>query len=117
MTAIDETSGRSDFTDPWTKTHPDHPVIDEETAVIVNDAARDLAILRSPLASTDALAVLHALVSLQAQIQAQLADVVADALDQEHSFEEIAGQLAINPATARRRYAAYAKRRTPLAID
>ena len=50
-------------------------------------------------------------------VREQLADVVADALDQEHSFEEIAGQLAINPATARRRYAAYAKRRTPLAID
>ena len=117
MTASNETSGPWQFSDPWTKTPPDHPVLDEETAVIVNDAAHALAILRSSLASSDALAVLHALVSLQAQIQAKLADVVADTLDQEHSFEEIAGQLAISPAAARRRYAASAKRRTPLAID
>ena len=117
MTDVDETSGPWVFSDPWTKTHPDHPVINEETAVVLADAVRDLAILRSPLASTDALAVLHALVSLEAQIQAQLADTVADALDQEHSFEQIAGQLAVSPATARRRYAAYARKRMPLAID
>lgn len=117
MTNLSETSAFCELSDPWTTTHPDHPVINEETAVVVDDAVRELAVVRSPLASTDALAVLHALVSVQAQIQANLPDAVADALDQEHSFEEIAGQLAVSPATARRRYAAYAKARMPLAID
>ena len=113
----DDRNAPWDFTDPWTKTHPDRVVIDEQSAVVLAEAVENLTMLRSPLMLGDALAALHALVSLEAQVHAELADVVADALDQERSFEEIAGQLSISPAAARRRYAAYAKRRQPLAID
>ncbi len=113
----DDRNGPPELTDPWTHTHAAHAVIDEQSAAVVAAAAESLTMSRSPLALGDALVALHALVSLEAQIHAELPDVVADALDQEHSFEEIARQLSVTPAAAHRRYAAYAKRRQPLAID
>ena len=113
----DDRNGLLERSDPWTDTHAAHAVIDEQSAAVLAAAVEHLTLLGSPLALGDALAALHAMVSLEAQIHAELPDVVADALDQEHSFEESARQLSITPAASHRRYAAYAKRRQPLAID
>lgn len=85
--------------------HPGCPVVDDDSAVVVAGAAEQLTILRSPTWSGDALAHLHVLVSLRAQIQAQLPEVVAGAREQGHTWGDIARQLRVSAADARRRYA------------
>jgi hypothetical protein len=103
MTSEDP-DGRWACEDPWTITHPDHPLIDDNTAVILEEATVELTLLRSPGQLGDGLADLHAMVSLLGQIHAWLPLSVATARDQEHSWEEIAGQLEMTPDAARRRY-------------
>lgn len=94
------------FTDPRTITHPGHALIDDYSAAVLDEATVELTLLRSPMQLGDCLADLHALVSLLAQIHAWLPGVVAAARDQGHSWSDIAGQLGVTPATARRRYQA-----------
>ena len=90
--------------DPWRR-HPDHPVVDEESAAVLEEALHSLTMLRSAGDEGDAGARLHVLASLMAQAQAVLADAVADARDQDYSWPEIAERLGIATATARRRFA------------
>jgi hypothetical protein len=85
-------------------THPDHPVIDGETAVILEDATVELTAMRSPTALGDCLADLHAMVSLLGQLHEWLPVVIAGAKNQGHTWAEIASQLQVTPAAARRRY-------------
>lgn len=92
------------FEDPWTKTHPGHAVIGDDSGAVLEQALAELTLLRSPLRLGDGLAELHAMVSLLAQIHARLPVVVARARDQEHTWADIAEQLGVGPATARRRY-------------
>lgn len=95
------------FVDPRTITHPGHALIDDYSATVLDEAAVELTLLRSPMQLGDCLADLHALVSLLAQIHAWLPVVVAGARDQGHSWSDIAGQLGVTAATARRRYRAH----------
>jgi hypothetical protein len=96
--------------DPWTTTHPDHPLNDEASAAVLDDAAEQLTLLRSPLALGDALAELHAKTSLLAELRASLPATVLTARDQDHTWHDIARQLQITPATARRRYGQHQRR-------
>jgi hypothetical protein len=100
----DDSEGPWNFRDPSTTTHPDHPMMDDVSAVILDDAVVRLTLLRSPLSLGDALAELHAMVSLLAQLHASLPATIAAAHDQDHTWQDIARQLQIAPATARRRY-------------
>jgi len=95
------------ITDPSSQTYPAHPVTDGDSAWILAQAVTELAVIRCPaLGIMDALADLHASVSLLRQGRLFLADVVADARAQDRTWSQIATQLQISPATAQRRYRA-----------
>ena len=91
--------------DPSIQTYPAHPLTDADSAWVLAQAVTELAIIRCPaLGVSDALADLHASVSVLRQGRAFLPQVVADARTQDRSWSEIAAQLQISPASARRRY-------------
>lgn len=92
------------FRDPRTTTHPDHPVMDDTSAAVLDDAVLRLTLLRSPLSFGDALAALHAKVSLLAELHASMPAAITAARDQDHTWQDIAHQLQTTPATARRRH-------------
>ncbi len=94
--------------------YPADPLVDEESEAVLVVAVDDLVLLRSPMWSGDAGAVLHALASLAAQVNEWLPDAVADARDQEYSWSEVARLVGVNTATAQRRFAAHARDRRPL---
>jgi hypothetical protein len=95
---------------PWalnraSQAYPSQPLIDPDSAWILAHAVMDLAVIRCPTHGlADSLADLHASVSLLRQGHAFLPAVVADARNQDRSWDEIAAQLGVTPATARRRY-------------
>ena len=101
-----------DDTDPWPwqlhpsiQTYPARPLLDQHSAWALAQAVTQLAVIRCPtLGVLDALADLHASVSLLRQGRAFLPRVVADARAQDRSWAEIATQLQISPAAAQRRY-------------
>jgi len=90
-------------TDPR-RTHPRRPVIDEVTEAVLDEATVSLTLLRCPMRLGDALAELHATVSLAEQIKARLPVLVAAARDQDYGWDDIADQLGVTDATARARY-------------
>lgn len=109
---------------PWPtadprRRYPDQPVTDDESDAVLAVAVNDMIMLRSPMWHGDAGALLHALASLHAQIDAWLPDAVADARDQDYTWAEIAALLgATSPVTIRRRYANHTKtRRRPIDPD
>ena len=109
-------------TGPWAFTDPrqDHsaiPYTDGDTIALVDQALESLVLLRSPMELGDAGATVSALVSLIAAANSRLPDAVGDARDQGYSWDDIASRLATTTPTARRRYAAYARWRTPLDLD
>lgn len=106
---VDDANGPWAFADPWTITHPRHAVVDDASAAILDEAAVELTLLRSPMQLGDCLADLHAMVSLLAQIHAWLPVTVAGARDQGHTWHDIAAQLGVTAGAARRRYSAYVK--------
>jgi len=104
------------MTDPR-RSYPPRTLVDAESAAVLEEAIHSLTMLRSPFFDGDALARLHALGSLAAQAEALVADAVGQARDQEHSWADIADQLGVATATARRRYRHHPRRRPPLDID
>jgi hypothetical protein len=84
--------------------HPDHPIVDDDSATVVDEAVRSLTMLRSPLEDGDAGARLHALASLIAQAETFITDTVAAARDQGYTWPEIANRLALTTTTTRRRH-------------
>ena len=96
--------------DPWAyldpmapKRPPSHALVGDDTSDVIDDAVARLLMLRH-LEWGDTLAELHALTSLTLQLQLRLPDAVADAIDQGHSWPDVAGQLGVTPGAARRRY-------------
>lgn len=100
----DPDGGLWDPIDPWIITHPDHPVVEDDSAVVIEEAIVELTLKRTPMALGDGLAELHAMVSLLAQLQAWLPVAVAGARSQGYSWADIAAQLEVAPSTARRRH-------------
>lgn len=103
------------FADPCSLTHPDRPLVDDDSATVIAEAIVELTLLRSPAALGDGLADIHAMVSLLAQLHAWLPVAVASARAHDHAWAAIAGQLQVSPATARRRYRADDDRPRPVA--
>lgn len=90
---------------PSLQTYPAHPLLDSDSAWILAQAVAHLAAIRCPaLGLADAMADLHASMSLLRQGHAFLPDVVADARTQDRTWSEIAAQLGTSPAAAQRRY-------------
>jgi len=101
---------------PWEFSDPRRdgaivPYTDDDTAALLDDAVTSLVLMRAPMQLADAGPTISVLVSLAVEAEGLLCDGVADARDQGYRWTEIASRLAISPATARRRYAAYSRRR------
>jgi len=98
--------------------YPTRPVIDEDSARLVDEMTDTLIIMRAPMHHGDAGAELHALTSLIAEAKTRLPHVVADCRDQQHRWTDIAQQLQISRLHAIARYGGRTnKRRTPLNAD
>jgi hypothetical protein len=113
-----ESTGPWAFTDPrrdWTAI----PYTDDDSIAVVDKAIETLVLLRAPMSLGDAGATISVLVSLAAEVDSRLPDAVADARDHDYSWDDIAMRLATTVATARRRYADYARWRKehPLDLD
>lgn len=110
-------------TGPWAtvdprRRYPDSPLVDDESEAVLVVAVNDVILLRSPMWCGDSGAILHALASLAATIEAWLPAAVADARDQDYRWSEIASMLGVPAGTARRRYAHHAvTREAPLQPD
>ncbi|MHB8295899.1 MAG: hypothetical protein ACYDH5_15025 [Acidimicrobiales bacterium] len=92
-------------THPSAQTYPAHPLVDSDSSWVLSQAVAELAVIRCPgFGVADAMADLHASVSLLRQGRAFLPAVVADARAQDRSWTEIAAQLQVSPAEASRRY-------------
>jgi len=85
------------------KRPPSHALVGDDTSDVLDDAVARLLMLRH-LEWGDMVAELHALTSLAIQLQLRLPDTVADAIEQGHSWPDVAGQLGVTPGAARRRY-------------
>jgi hypothetical protein len=110
MAAARDLSGPWEFSDPR-RDDAMSPYTDDDTATLINDAVTSLVLMRAPMRLGDAGPTISVLVSLAVEAERLLCDGVADARDQGYTWTEIASRLAINPTTARRRYAAYSRRR------
>jgi hypothetical protein len=100
--------------DPWAFKDPRRnetaiAYTDNDTAVLIREAAVTLTIFRAPMGLGDAGATVSVLVSLAAEADSQLFDAVADAHDQGYTWDQIADRLTTTVTTARRRFAAYTK--------
>jgi hypothetical protein len=93
------------------------PYTDEDSVLVVEEAATSLALVRAPMWSGDAGPMISVLVSLSDQAQDLLFDVVALARDQGYTWDDIARRLAATPVSARRRYAGQARSRQALLFD
>jgi hypothetical protein len=91
------------FEDPQ-RPHPDHVIVDDDSAEALQEAVHHLELARSPMNLGDGALRVHVLASLVAQADALLPDAVAQARDQDHPWADIAAQLGITAQTARRRY-------------
>jgi hypothetical protein len=96
-------------TDTWVeidprRSHPNHPIVDDDSAAVLDEAVYSLTMLRSPMEEGDAGARLHALASLIAQAETSITGAVTAARDQGYSWPDIANRLGLTTTTARRRH-------------
>jgi hypothetical protein len=96
------------MSDPW-RIHPSHPVLDDDSAQVLEEAVRLLGVFRSPLNAGHAGLRLHVLASLINQAEALIPDAARDARHRDFSWSEIGQELGVTTKTARRRYGAHAK--------
>ena len=80
------------------------PVADDLSATVLGEAIDTLASLRTPYWLGDTAVHLHALASLLTQAQQLLPDAVAQARDQDLTWNEIGQLLGLSASTAARRY-------------
>lgn len=80
------------------------PVVDDLSATVLNEAIDTLAKLRTPYWLGDCAVHLHALASLLQQAQLMLPDAVAQARDQDLTWDEIGQLLGLTGTAAARRY-------------
>ena len=93
------------------------PYTGEDTAVVVDEAVASLVLLRAPMWLGDAGPTISVLVSLAAEVEDLLFEAVADARDQDYTWDEIAARLASTASTTRRRYAGYTRWRASICSD
>ncbi|HZT66871.1 MAG TPA: hypothetical protein VFA11_13870 [Acidimicrobiales bacterium] len=84
--------------------YPTRPVLDDDSARVLEEALNTLTVLRSPMFVGDACAELHAMVSLRAQIDAWIDDTVAAARDQGTTWTVIGRQLGLPASEVRSLY-------------
>lgn len=111
-----------DLDRPWEFNDPRRdramiPYTDECSAAVIEAAAVSLVLMRAPMWLGDAGPTVSVLVSLGAAAYDALYDAVADARDQDYTWDQIAGRLAMSATAARRRYAGYAGWRRGLPLD
>jgi hypothetical protein len=111
-----------DLGPPWEFTDPRAddamvPYTGEDTAVVVDEAVASLVLLRAPMWLGDAGPTISVLVSLAAEVEDLLFEAVADARDQDYTWDEIAARLASTASTTRRRYAGYTRWRASICSD
>jgi hypothetical protein len=102
-------------TRPLRLTQPEQlpaPAVDDLSATVLSDAITALAALRTPYWLGDTAVHLHALASLLVQAQRLLPDAVAQARDQELTWDEIGQLLGLSGPTAARRYRHATRART-----
>jgi hypothetical protein len=95
------------MTTPLRLTQPEEmpaPLVDDLSAAILTEAIDALAALRTPYWLGDTGVHLHALASLLTQAQQLLPEAVAQARDQELTWDEIGQLLGLSGSTAARRY-------------
>jgi hypothetical protein len=88
-------------------TQPDQmptPVVDDLSATVLDEAINALGELRTPYWLGNSAVRLHALASLLAQAHALLPDAVAQARDQDLTWDQIGALLGLTGPTAARRY-------------
>jgi hypothetical protein len=88
-------------------TQPDQmpaPVVDDVSATVLDEAIDTLAGLRTPYWLGDSAVRLHALASLLAQGNAMLPHAVAQARDQDLTWDQIGQLLGLTGPAAARRY-------------
>ena len=90
------------------------PYVDDETAALVERAVESLVCGRGS-GSGDAGAALSCLTSLIIEALRWLPDAVADAREQDYSWDEIARRLATTASCACRRFGPYGRGRVPAA--
>jgi hypothetical protein len=80
------------------------PVVDDLSATVLDEAIETLSKLRTPYWLGDSAVRLHALESLLQQAQALLPEAVAQARDQDLTWDQIGQLLGLTATTASRRY-------------
>ena len=80
------------------------PVVDEHSATVLDEAIDTLGGLRTPYWLGDSAVRLHALASLLAQTHALLPEAVAQARDQDLTWDQIGQLLGFTATTAARHY-------------
>ena len=88
-------------------TQPDQmptPVVDDLSATVLDEAIDTLAGLRTPYWLGDSAVRLHALASLLKQAEELLPATVAQARDQDLTWDQIGDLLGVTGPTAARRY-------------
>jgi hypothetical protein len=88
-------------------TQPDQmptPVVDDLSATVLDEAIDTLAGLRTPYWLGDSAVRLHALASLLAQAHTLLSGAVAQARDQDLTWDQIGELLGVTGPAAARRY-------------
>ena len=80
------------------------PVVDDLSATVLDEAIDTLGRLRTPYWLGDSAVRLHALASLLAQGQALLPHAVAQARDQDLTWDQIGTLLGLTSSAAARRY-------------
>lgn len=104
---------------PWNMTDPRRPCpaapyTDADSATLVEELVDTLTIFRCPMQLGDAGATISILASIEAEITSHLLDAVADARDQDYTWNDIATRLDTTASAARHRYAAYVRSRQGL---
>ena len=102
--------------DPWQFSDPRRdeatvPYTDADTGDLIDEAVDSLVTFRCPLGQGDAGVTLSCLVSLIDEATSRLCDTIADARDQDYSWDEIAHRMARSVLSTRRRYAGHTRRR------
>ena len=80
------------------------PLVDDDSATVLDEAIDTLGKLRTPYWLGDSAVRLHALASLLTQTHALLPEAVAQARDQDLTWDQIGQLLGLTATTAARHY-------------